>query len=209
MTNSTPLLFGFAQSTFSQTAALALAEKSVKFSWVQPDLGDTQYRLLHPFAKVPALVHEDVTLCETLAITLYVDETFEGNTLQQAGLSRYKLLQWISIYSDYFVRAILDGSVRERFVKPMFGLTPDEQTIASHMPLMKQCVEILEKQLSQSSFIVGDMLSIADLFYIPTMLYFKTTPEGAKMLKGQRGIDQWLSTMLSRPSVRNTCVQAQ
>ncbi len=41
-----------------------------------------EYRARHPFAKVPAFEHDGFELYETAAIMRYVDETFEGPSLQ-------------------------------------------------------------------------------------------------------------------------------
>ncbi len=78
----TVVLHGYRYSVYVRIARLALAEKSVTYQRVEvnpfaPDM-PSAYLVLHPFRRVPVLVHDDFVLYETAAITRYVDETFAG-----------------------------------------------------------------------------------------------------------------------------------
>jgi len=80
------ILHGYHYSVYRRIARLALAEKGVSYQQVEvnpfalPIPAD--YLALHPFGRVPTLVHDDFVLYETGAITRYVDRAFDGPALQ-------------------------------------------------------------------------------------------------------------------------------
>jgi glutathione S-transferase len=201
-------LVGFPPSTFCQTAALALAEKGVEFTLQVPDFADPAYLEMHPFKRVPVLLHGSVRLYEALAIALYVDGAFDGPLLQPSDrLARCKMFQWISSYLDYGVNSILKFSVMERFQKMIRHETPDEEIIKRNLPRMHRFCDILEHDLSVSEYVAGNELSVADLFLIPPMIYFANTPEGRAAVAERPGVERWLGCVRHRPTVVARCGQ--
>src|SRR6266566_3934423 len=82
----TLVLHGYRYSVYVRIARLALAEKGVAYDRVEvnpfaPDV-PAAYLALHPFGRVPTLVHDGFSLYETGAITRYLDRTFTGPVLQ-------------------------------------------------------------------------------------------------------------------------------
>ena len=80
------VLHGYRYSVYNRIARLTLAEKGVAYERVEvnpfsPDM-PASYLALHPFGRVPALVHDGFALYETGAITRYVDRAFPGPALQ-------------------------------------------------------------------------------------------------------------------------------
>ena len=114
---SKPILYGFPLSTFVRTARIVLAEKGVDYELQNVDLGSTEYRQLHPFGKVPAFRHDDLVLCETLAIADYVDHAFEGPALQPSvPADKARMLAWVSASNDYYYGTLIRKIVLQRFV---------------------------------------------------------------------------------------------
>jgi glutathione S-transferase len=91
------ILHGVAPSSYVRTCRMALDEKGVAYTH-DPVMPQTPEQLArHPWGKIPALSHGGVTLFESLAITRYVDEAFEGPALQPADpADRAQMDQWIS-----------------------------------------------------------------------------------------------------------------
>ena len=80
------VLHGYRYSVYIRIARLALAEKGVAYDRVEvnpfaPDV-PAAYLALHPFGRVPTLVHDGFALYETGAITRYIDRAFPGPALQ-------------------------------------------------------------------------------------------------------------------------------
>jgi glutathione S-transferase len=97
------ILHGAPRSNLVRTCLIALAEKGVEFTH-DPARPQTPEQLArHPWGKLPALTHGAVTLYETVAVTRYIDEAFDGPALQPADpAGRARMSQWISVYSAYF-----------------------------------------------------------------------------------------------------------
>ena len=104
---STPVIHGPAYSTYTRTARLALEEKGVAYTLDEVDLlsGASQkpdHLARHPFGKVPAFTHDDLSLYETAAIARYADEAFPGPKLQPGDVKRRaRMMQIISIIDSY------------------------------------------------------------------------------------------------------------
>src|SRR3954454_15980870 len=80
------VLHGYHFSVYNRIARLTLAEKGVAYDRVEvnpfaPDV-PASYLALHPFGRVPTLVHDGFALYETVAITRYIDRSFPGPALQ-------------------------------------------------------------------------------------------------------------------------------
>ena len=100
------VLHGYHYSVYLRIARPALAEKGVAYDRVEvnPFARDVpaDYLALHPFGRVPTLVHDGFVLYETGAITRYIDRAFAGPALQPgsaAGLARMD--QIIGIVDSY------------------------------------------------------------------------------------------------------------
>jgi len=112
------------------------------------------YRAIHPNKKVPALVHDGVTIIERAAICAYL-----GDEFPQAGLAppigdprRGPYLAWLA-YND----AVIDPVIGARFL----GWQYDKR--AASFGGFDDMVTYLEKTLSQTPFLTGDAFTAADL----------------------------------------------
>ena len=193
-------LLGLPPSSYVRTARMACANKGVSHTLQPVDFRSDAYLEHHPFRRMPVLHHGDVKLFETLAITTYLDDAFDGPALQPGTpADRARMMQWISVTNDYLYKSIVGCCVAERFVKPMRGLDPDEALIAKTMPVIENQLDVLDEALASSSYFVGNELTLADLFVAPIMVYFSATPEGKLRLPKKTAIQGWLEKMTATP----------
>src|ERR687888_2304824 len=98
----TVVLHGYRYSVYARIVRMALAEKGVAYDYVEvnpfaPDV-PAEDVAMHPFRRVPTLVHDGFVLYETVAMTRYIDEAFAGVPLQPAAhRSRARMAQIVSI----------------------------------------------------------------------------------------------------------------
>ncbi len=111
-----------------------------------------EYRKIQPHKKVPALVHDGVTITERAAIATYLCDAFP-----EAGLApaigdprRGPYLTWL-VYTD----SVVDPGLVAKFNKW-------ENTKASGFGLFEDMVKNVETTLSAHPYIVGDSFSAAD-----------------------------------------------
>jgi glutathione S-transferase len=199
------VVYGFPQSGFVRTTCMTLEEKGVDYVREDLDMGSESHKALHPFAKMPILKHEDFVVYETSAITRYIDQVFDGMALQPAEPRAYaRMNQWISAHNHYYIAAIARELLLPRLLYPSQGIEVDEDKIAQAMPEIEHQVSVVDQTLSQSPYLAGDTLSLADLFVIPIFAYLEMTPEGDGLRSKFPAVERWRETMKARPSFAAT-----
>lgn len=206
-----PVIYGPAYSTYTRTVRLALEEKGIDYRLDEVDIlqGQAQkpeHVARHPFAKVPALGHDGLTVYETTAIARYVDEAFPGPKLQPADpKARARMNQIIAVIDSYAYGAIVSKLVIQRLVHPLLNAPVDEKVIADAMPMVEKATAALEALAdSKGPYLCGAEISLADCFLVPVMGYFTATPDSKKVLAGAPKLGRWWQSISSRPSVVKT-----
>jgi glutathione S-transferase len=167
-------------------------------------LTSPEYLALHPFGRVPAIVHGDFRLYEAQAIVRYIDRVFGGPSLTPADPRQAARMDQVMNIVDWYVMPSISGGISfNRLVKPKFGMPVDEQAITEALPLARTCVAALEDILGAQAYFAGDSVSLADLFAISHFEFLAQAPEGADMLAGSPLLG-WMERMAARPSVQNT-----
>lgn len=206
---SKPTLYGPAFSTYTRSVRLALEEKGVDYDLVEIDLlqGPMPAEQIErqPFARVPAFEHDGFELYETTAICRYIDEAFDGPSLQPVNIEeRARMNQIISILDCYTYPCTVSQLVIQRLVMPMVGNEPDEAAIAEALPEIENCMSTLVALRGDNTFLAGNQLSLADIHFAPIYDYFRNTPESEPILQKNPGLSDWWNEMSARPSVQNT-----
>ncbi len=183
-------VFGFAQSTYVQTALLAAAEKGAPAVLKPVEFRAESHRQLHPYAKMPAMRHVPVRLYETAAIAVYLDEAFAGPSLQPVEpVGRALMWQWISAANAYFYPA---------FVQAVLSEDGGGEGAAEEQA---RALGLLDDALADAPYLAGDALTLADLFVVP-MLTFLVEKKGgtAKVLADRTRLAAWLERVTGRES---------
>ena len=198
-------VYGVPFSPFVRTVRMVLEEKGVAYQLVPSMPHSDEVYALHPFGKVPAFQHGDVSLCETVAISTYIDDVFDGPALVPSDtLARAHMHKWISLYNENGAPIMGPSMVIQRLVRPMMGEEPDEVQIAEALPKIRQCLEVFDGALAGKDWLVGDTLSLADLFPVPMIAYIHMTPESDELLKGLANFNRWYDAIAARESFKNT-----
>ena len=124
------VLHGYHYSVYNRIARLALAEKELACERVEVNPFDPDrpaaYLTLHPFGRVPVLVHDGFALYESGAITRYLDRAFPGPHLQPTeprALARMD--QIIGVVDSYGYWPMVRQVFSHGFFRPRRGLTGD------------------------------------------------------------------------------------
>src|SRR5260221_817204 len=129
------ILHGYRYSVYQRIARLTLAEKGVSYQQVEvnpfaPDV-PTAYLALHPFGRVPALVHDGFALYETAAITRYIDRAFAGPALQPADpRALARMDQIIAVVDAYGYWPLVRQVFSHRVFRPRAGQPTDDGEVA-------------------------------------------------------------------------------
>ena len=209
MTSGTLILHGYRYSVYVRIVRLVLAEKGVAYEQVEvnPFAADVpaDYRALHPFGRVPALVHDGFALYETGAITRYVDRAFPGQALQPAGPKPLARMDQIIAVVDAYAYWPL---VRQVFVhdvmRPHMGTEGDPQELQKGLEASASALDALETLAATERWLTGPDLSLADLHLGAMVAYFAQSPRGAALLAERAGLSAWWQRLKQRPSVAVT-----
>ena len=205
-----PRVFGADYSVYVRIVRLALAEKGVDYDLVPLDIfaeggPPSDYLDRQPFARIPAFEHDGFSLYETGAITRYIDEAFDGPSLQPTNIfERARCNQLISIADNYAYPHLVWGIFVECAEKPAQGAPADEAAIAALRPKAETCLKAMSDLMGDWPWLAGDALSLADLYAAPMMDYFLKAREGRDMIGQYPNLEAWWSRIASRSSMTDS-----
>ena len=134
-----------------------------------------------PLGKVPALIHDDVTVFESSAITLYLTDTFPASP-QVADRGRGAYLSLLSYY----------GSVLEPAFVSKFLNTPVPRGTAGWAPVLAY----IEGLLANGPYLLGKEFSAVDILYGTTFAMFKNAP----IMPRSPAIADYADRVVARPA---------
>lgn len=205
----TLFLHGYRYSVYTRIARLALAEKGVAYQRVEvnpfaPDC-PADYLDLHPFRRVPTLVHDGFVLYETGAIVRYLDRAFPGPALQPgAPAALARMDQIIGVVDSYGYWPM----VRQVFVhdvfRPRLGGEVDAAERDRGLEAAGRVLDALEGLISDQPWLVGAEISLADFHLGAMAAYFVLSPRGAAALAARPRVAAWWRRFGVRPSLAAT-----
>jgi glutathione S-transferase len=199
------VLHGYHYSVYVRIARLVLAEKGVAYDRVEvnpfgPDV-PAAYLALHPFGRVPTLVHDGFALYETGAISRYIDRAFAGPSLQPRNPQALaRMDQIIAVVDSYAYWPLVRQVFVHRVFRPRTGQPADDAEVASGLASATKVLAALERLATEEAFLTGSTLSLADLHLGAMMAYFTAAPEGAVLLGCQPRLADWWRRLQTRPS---------
>lgn len=94
--------------------------------------------------------------------------------------------------------------VINRLIRPMLGEQPDEAMVKEALPAAELHLKEFERLMGYGKYLVGDKVTLADLFVIPPYHYLALTPDGQELLKPRAKIRAWWDLVKTRNSVITT-----
>jgi glutathione S-transferase len=198
-------LYGIPQSTYVRSCRMVLAEKEVEY-WLDPvGPGSDALARLHPFGRIPAFAHGELSLFETMAIARYVDEAFDGPPLQPESVyARAVMTQWMSAVVDSVYPALMRDYLLHYAMAELRGTEPNRERIDAAVPYLEGVFAVLDRALAETRFLAGDELSLADLMLFPIIHYMKGAPEASKILATFGNLVGWSAGLEGRGSASGT-----
>ncbi len=132
---------------------------------IVPFMGDDRFAELSPLRRVPVLIDDRVTLCDSSVICQYLEDRHPEPALYPADVADRARARWLEEFADtrmgdVFVWRYFNQLVIRRFV---WGEEPDHElvkrTLAEDVP---QVMDYLETVAPEEGFVLGG-LSIADV----------------------------------------------
>lgn len=192
MTDAPIRIHGYPVSTWTRTLRMTCAEKGVAYELVPVRYGSEEHGALHPFRRMPILEIGETVIFETLAATGYIDEAFDGPSLQPADpAGRAAMRTWMGVCGDYLFRQVVRGIPRDR--------TPTDEELSVARKALGRAESMLG---DEGTFLAGDALSLADLYLAPQLANCRE--KAPEILAEHPRLTGWLETIEQRPSFTST-----
>lgn len=166
-------IYGSIMSRASRNA-WAAEEAGTKYEIVALDFRKGEHKqpaflAINPAGKMPAIVDGEVTMSESLAINLYIAETYGRGTLWPASAKdRARCLQW-TLWAGAELEPVAYGRLREVFFKK--PEERDARLLAELAEKAKPLVEVLNVALADAPYLLGSSFTVADLNVACVMEY--------------------------------------
>lgn len=189
-------------STFGRRVQIALEEKNIPCERVFVDLAarkhrEPEYVALNPYSRVPTLVDDDLVLYESTAILNYLEAKFPEPPLTPADAKGRALVDMHMKLCDLqFTRQAGTIIFPKRFLPKERW---DEKLFAQMRTEIDRHLAILDRQLGDHEYLVGNKYSLVEVCYTPFMAFLElieVTPPPR--------IAAWSKRILSRPSAQRT-----
>lgn len=174
---------------------LFLALLGVPFEAVQIDLrkGDNRtaaFLALNAFGQVPVIQDGDVTLADSNAILVYLNERHANDParwMPRDALGAARVQRWLSVAAG----PLSQGPAKAR-VAHLQGRTADEATVAASHALLA----VMDAHLAREPFLAGDTSTLAD---IANYSYVAHAPEGNVSLDNHPNVRAWIARVEALP----------
>ena len=193
-------------STYSRRVRIALLEKKIEAQLIELDMARgahraPEYLALNPYGRVPTIEEDGLVLYESTAILDYLEATHPTPALVPPD-ARGRALVAMHMKLGDIQLARQTGVIifpkrflpRERW---------DEGAMAQAKKEIEKHLAIVERQIADREWMVGDRYSLVEVCYTPFVQFFplmEITPPPA--------VAAWTARMLARPSARETAPAA-
>lgn len=155
-----------APNTYAMSAQVALEEIGAAYELVTVTLfsqsPDPDFLAASPHGRVPALVDECGTVCETGAIALYLAERHPdaGLEIPLGDPRRARFLQWL-----FYLSSTLQPDVILQFHPEFYYADPEDQRRlkAASLGRLANVLAILDQALVPGPYFFGEQLTVCDL----------------------------------------------
>jgi len=198
-------IIGAPQSNFVWACRIACGEKGVPYELVSVFPHTPEVDAIHPFGKIPAMRHGDVTLFESRAILYYIDHAFPGAPLAPRDpVGGAQVEQWISCVNTTIDPVLL----RQYGVAYFFPGTPDGSpnrvAIDAVAPKLEPHFALLDRAVAKTGYLVGDALTLADINLLPILYYMSKLPESGEILRAKSNLAGYVEKLLARKTIADT-----
>jgi glutathione S-transferase len=202
-------IIGTPHSNFTWTTRIVCIEKGVPYVHVQLRPHTPEVQRISPFGLIPVMRHGDVRVFEARAICTYVDKAFPGPSLIPSHPVKAALTeQWVSAVTTSVDRLLMRQYVLKHATPGTADGKPDRNAIDGALKLMPAQFSMLDRAVSETGYLVGDVFTLADAYLLPILFFMTKLPESAEMFAKARNLRSYFERHFDRASIRDTAPPA-
>ena len=146
-------------------ACLELKGLDYRVDPITPFFGNDEFERLSPLRRIPVLVDDDLTLCDSTVICAYLEDAFPDPSLLPREPKDRARARWLEEFADTRLGDVfIWGLFYQRVVRPaVWGEPGDEERIAKTLAEdAPAALDYLERELPASGYLFGDF-GLADI----------------------------------------------
>ncbi len=161
-------LYGNDFSPNSNKVRFALGAMNIEYEFQSVNLAAGEQRAesftkINPVGRIPVLVDGDFTIFESNAIVRYLAEK-SGSFLYPKDLESHSLVnQWLDFASIHLGTGAMGKVFFNTIIYKFLNVPRDENSLKEGRQFLANYTQVIETQLSQTPYIAGSEISIADL----------------------------------------------
>lgn len=160
-------------------------------------------KTINPFGKIPVLIHESRALYETQSICRYLDNSFNFSRLQPADpWARAQVDQWCAAITAYVDKNIVRNYLLEFLFPKGESGSVRKDVVNAAMPEVANTISILEKQLSDNDYLIGNQFTLADVMLMPVVHYLSVGPNNEELVSANSLVRTYVKRLLARPAAQ-------
>ena len=112
--------------------------------------------------------------------------------------------QIVGILDAYAYRTLVWDIYVERVVPTSNGRLPNESRIAAALPQAAVCLSELNRLCDDEGYLIGDGVTLADLYAAPMFACFMQTPDALSLMINYEKLARWWEGFATRRSMCRT-----
>jgi glutathione S-transferase len=155
-----------------------------------------EFRKINPNAHIPAITDGDLTMCESLAINLYLAKKHKSALTPATLEDEARAIQW-SMWSLTEAEPHVVAVLMNRLMLPEDKRDP--AAVARAEEAIKAPLKVLDDHLASRQYILGNSFTVADLNVAAVV---STTRRVKIDMAPYKNVNAWLDRCLSRPACK-------
>ena len=197
-------IVGFPRSNFVRSVRMVAEEKCVPYELVPETPHSEIVKGMNPTGKIPAMRHDGLELCESMAIARYIEDAFPGPKTIPADLREAAQVNRWTAFAATEVDQLL---MRNYVVEYAFHKDEDGNVVRTKID---KAIKRFPRMFSALETAVGSgyfgtaSFSMADCFILPILNATNLWEEGQEAIAGSPKLAEYFRSMQERPSFKAT-----
>ncbi|OOQ87469.1 Elongation factor 1-gamma 1 [Penicillium brasilianum] len=158
-----------------------------------------EYLKIQPLGKIPAFEGANgFTLSEVIAISIYLTSQNEKTTLLGKTKQDYaSIVRWMSFANSELLPKI------SAWYRPLLGFDPyNKKTVDEAAKTAVKTVEVFEQHLTANTYLVGERITLADLFTASLLTRAFATVLDKKFRSENPATTRWYNTIIAQAAFK-------